>query len=174
MLRYVPFLIPNYLKPTSSTAKALKLIAFLRIDDCAQTWEECNDTFRACNHDMCEFHYPLPSPSPPPPGPSPPPSQLLPSSPSPSSSPTAPSSTPSLTPVLMNWGCHNLADFYADAVSTLFGAWAFAASNADRCECRCPVGTFDCGANCMVDCVAVNDEAIVEVRKKGWRRGKLG
>jgi hypothetical protein len=136
---------------------------FPRIDDCAQRWEECNDTFRACNHDMCEFHYPLPRPS------ASPSASPLSGSAAPSPIPTTSSNTPPPTStMLMNWGCHNLADLYADAVSTVFGAWAFAASNVDRCECRCPVGTFDCGANCMVDCEAVNDEAVVEVRKKGW------
>jgi hypothetical protein len=56
-------------------------------------------------------------------------------------------------------------------VSTLFGAWAFSAANVERCECRCPAGAFDCGASCMVDCDAINDEAVIDVRKKGGPKG---
>jgi hypothetical protein len=47
----------------------------------------------------------------------------------------------------------------------VFGAWAFDASNVERCECRCPVGAFDCGENCMLECEAINEAAVVEVRK---------
>jgi hypothetical protein len=65
----------------------------------------------------------------------------------------------------LNWGCNNVADIYADAVNTFFGAWAFQLSNDDRCECKCPIGTFDCGANCMMKCEGVNDEATVEINK---------
>jgi hypothetical protein len=125
------------------------------------TWENCNDDFRECNHRACETSYPLAtklsqSPSPPPPPP-----------PLPNTTTPVPDSWWNSTAGIswLNWGCHILADTYADAVNTRFGAWAFWLSNEDRCECRCPASTFDCGAYCMMECEAINEDAVVEVHK---------
>lgn len=65
----------------------------------------------------------------------------------------------------MRWGCNTLADTYADGVGTPVGAWAFNASTAERCECKCPAASRDCGKYCMVECQEINEAAVVEVRK---------
>jgi hypothetical protein len=158
-------------------------------DNCGVSWEACNDDFRECNHRSCEVSYPLPpnvtsSSS----------SSSLSSSTTSllsSNSSTTSSSTAVPSPAApnaasdaaywnswLNWGCHNLADTYADAVNSFIGVWAFSASSSDRCECRCPDGAFDCGSVCMLDCdsalgslgsvaAAGEDDGVVEIIKGG-------
>jgi hypothetical protein len=99
------------------------------------TWENCNDEFRTCNHKACDDFYPY-----------------LPNEP-----------WYSVDPV--RWGCNILADTYAEGVGTRIGAWAFNISTGERCECKCPKGSLDCGKNCMIQCHVINEDAVVEVRK---------
>lgn len=54
-------------------------------------------------------------------------------------------------PTWTEWGCNNIADVYADLVSTRLGAWSFRNSN-DRCGCGCPGGTMNCTDMCLPDC----------------------
>lgn len=107
-------------------------------DNCTMTWEECNDNFRTCNHDACNKAYP----------------------------PADPNSTSWMTDwSLTRWGCNLIADTYADVVDSPLGKAPFNASTLDRCMCRCPDNTFDCGKYCMMKCEAINEDAVIPVHK---------
>jgi hypothetical protein len=99
------------------------------------TWEDCNDNFRQCNIKACNASYPYGKNE----------------------------SWYQIDPI--RWGCWQLADTYADAVGTRIGAWAFNASTVERCECKCPAGSFDCGKYCMTECEEINEDAVVTVKK---------
>jgi len=90
-------------------------------DDCSQTWEDCNNAFRMCNHLSCTKEFPT-------------------------------KTNESWYDESLRWGCHQLADTYADATNSYIGVWAFNGSTAERCDCRCPSGMFDCGKACKTEC----------------------
>ncbi|KAF2673741.1 hypothetical protein BT63DRAFT_476221 [Microthyrium microscopicum] len=114
-------------------------------DDCSATWETCNDNFRQCNHDACTKAYPL----------------------APVTIETNRTSwIPSMPDwSLTRWGCHTLGQAYAEAVDTGLGRVNFNASTIERCTCRCPDKTFDCGNFCMLECEPINEEAVVPTNK---------
>jgi len=65
-----------------------------------------------------------------------------------------------------------LADVYADFVDSGLGKWSFSLMTDQRCMCRCPDGTFDCGKYCMVECEAINEDAVTQVQKGQASRRK--